>query len=87
MLHVTFGPGTVAPTHEAVQAMVAAVDGVERVTALESASKSHYAFEVLAGADIRASLFALAVEQGLILLELAPERTNLEEVFRRLTGN
>ena len=39
----------------------------------------------LADDDIRAQIFALAVEQGLVLLELAPERTNLEEVFRRLT--
>jgi len=85
LLNVVFGAGTVAPQRAALEARLSALEGVERVRAQEAASASDYAYEILASRDLRAALFHLAVAQGLILLELAPEKSNLEEVFRRLT--
>lgn len=85
LLQVVFAAGSVDPGAAAVRAAVAAVPGVANVRVVSAAVPSQYAFEILADADVRAALFRLAVAQGLDLLELAPERTNLEEVFRRLT--
>ena len=65
---------------------LAALDGITRVQRTEVANRHHYGFELLTEGDRRAELFRFAVDQGLVLLELAPERTNLEEVFRRLTA-
>jgi ABC-2 type transport system ATP-binding protein len=86
LLHVTFAPGSVAPPEADVRAALAAVPGVQAVRPMEGAEAAHLAYEVLAQGDVRAEIFRLAVARGLLLLELAPERTNLEEVFRRLTG-
>jgi ABC-2 type transport system ATP-binding protein len=85
LLQVVLAPGKVAPTAEAVHRALAALPGVERVKALEGADPGHFAVELLASADVRAAVFALAIEQGLVLMELTRERSNLEEVFRRLT--
>ena len=85
LLQVVLAPGKVAPSAEAVSRALAALPGVERVKALEGADPGHFAYELLASTDVRAAVFALAIEQGLVLLELARERSNLEEVFRRLT--
>ncbi len=85
LLRVAYAPGKVAPSAEAVRAAVAAVPGVERVRPVEAGDPSWYAFEVLAASEVRQALFELAVNQGLVIMELAPERSNLEEVFRRLT--
>lgn len=85
LLQLTLAPGKVAPSAEAVAAALAHVSGVERVKAIEAATSEQYAFEVLASVDVRAELFRLAVDQGLVLLEMSREKSNLEEVFRRLT--
>ena len=85
LVTVTYAPGKVAPRSEALLTALAALAGVERVKPLEDEDPTHYPFEVLASADVRGALFQVAVDQGLTLLELARERTNLEEVFRRLT--
>ncbi len=85
LLQVLFAAGTVDPGAAAVKAAVEGLEGVANVRVVSAAEPTHYSFEILADADIRAALFHLAVAQGLDLLELAPERTNLEEVFRRLT--
>ena len=85
MLSVAFAPGKVATTAEKVEADIAALDGVERVRRQEGADADGYAFEVLAERDVRPELFHLAVARGLVLVELAREKSNLEEVFRRLT--
>jgi ABC-2 type transport system ATP-binding protein len=86
LLHVTLAPGSVAPAEADVRAALSRIDGVEAVRPMEGADPAHLAYEVLAQGDVRAEIFKLAVARGLVLLELAPERTNLEEVFRRLTG-
>ena len=85
LLQLTLAPGKVAPSAETVAAALAHVSGVERVKAIEAATSEQYAFEVLASVDVRAELFRLAVDQGLVLLEMSREKSNLEEVFRRLT--
>jgi ABC-2 type transport system ATP-binding protein len=85
LLHLCYAPGKVAPARSAIVAALAAVPGVQRVTEVEDGDPTAHRFEVLAGEDVRARLFQLAVDHGLVVLELARERTTLEEVFRRLT--
>ncbi len=86
LLQVSYAPGSVAPAAEAVLCWLEGIDGVERVMPQREADPKLYSYEVLASADVRARLFALAVEQGLVLLELTREKSDLEEVFRRLTS-
>jgi len=85
LLQLVLCPGSVDPGADAVRRAVEEIDGVASVRVVSAPGPEQYAFEVLADADIRRSVFRMAVQQGLELLELAPERTNLEEVFRRLT--
>ncbi len=86
MLNVVLAAGTVKPDPPSVLAGLQALPGVSRVQATEVADRSHYGFELLTEGDRRADIFRFAVDQGLVLLELATEKTNLEEVFRRLTA-
>lgn len=85
LLRVTYTAGKVSPRRDRVEAAIVALPGVERARPLEGEDPAHLAFEVLAATDARPALFQLAVDQGLTLLELTEERSNLEEVFRRLT--
>ena len=85
LLQVAYAPGKVAPTQDAVRDFILAIDGVERASPQKDAVAGQLAYEVLARRDVRAELFQLAVDQGLVLLELARERTGIEEIFRRLT--
>jgi ABC-2 type transport system ATP-binding protein len=85
LLQVVLAPGKVDPGAEAVMAGLCGIEGVDSTRALEATDPSAYAFEVLASQDVRGEIFRFSVAQGLELLELAPERSNLEEVFRRLT--
>jgi ABC-2 type transport system ATP-binding protein len=85
LMQVVFAPGSVDPGAQAVTAALAAIPGVVKARPVQPEEPGWYAYEVLADADVRAAVFRLAVDQGLELLELAPEKTNLEEVFRRLT--
>jgi ABC-2 type transport system ATP-binding protein len=85
LLQLLLAPGSVDPGADAVLAAVKGVEGVANVRVVSPPAPGQYAYEILADADVRGALFRLAVAQGLELLELAPERTNLEEVFRRLT--
>ncbi len=86
LLNVVLAAGRVAPDAEVVHSGLRALPGVDRVKKVEATDRKHHAYEILSSRDIRQDVFTYAVDQGLILLELAPERTNLEEVFRRLTG-
>jgi len=85
LVQVTFAPGTVAPQAETLLRAVRLIHGVQRVSPMQASNTSHHAFEVLAVQDVRTALFQLAVDQGVILIELARAQSNLEEVFRRLT--
>jgi ABC-2 type transport system ATP-binding protein len=86
LLHVELAAGTVELPRAAVEAGLRALPGVEQVRVREAAAADHHAFELLCREDIRREIFRWAVAQGLVLLEMAPERTDLEEVFRRLTA-
>ncbi|MDP6931684.1 MAG: ATP-binding cassette domain-containing protein [Myxococcota bacterium] len=85
LIQVTYAPGKIAPNPDTVHSALEALEHVDRITVLEGEEPEHMAFEVLASGDVRASLFQLAVDEGLVLLKLAREQSNLEEVFRRLT--
>ena len=85
LLTVVLGAGSVASDTARVQADLEGIEGIQRVSAQEAADPETYAFEVLAESDVRRAIFELAVARGLVLLELARETSNLEEVFRRLT--
>jgi ABC-2 type transport system ATP-binding protein len=86
LVHVLLAPGSVNPPRDRVAAALSGIEGVTEVLPMEATEADHHAHQIMASRDIRADVFALAVEQGMTLLELAPEKTNLEEVFRRLTA-
>lgn len=86
LVRLTYAAGTVDHNAQAIAAMLESIDGVERVTPQQESSTEHHAFEVLTRHDVRQAFFQLAVDQGLILLELAREKTHIEEIFRRLTA-
>jgi len=87
LFHLTLAPGTVRLPPEAVLASIEQVEGVEEVRQVATAegAEDELALVVRAREDVRAALFQEAVASGLTLLELRAERSNLEEVFRRLT--
>ncbi len=85
LVQVVFAPGTVALDRETLRRAIQALPGISRVSDLQAEDARWHAYEVLAEHDPRAELFALAVQRGLVLVELQRERTNLEEIFRRLT--
>ena len=85
LVQVTYAPGQVVPGAETVAGWIQGIEGVERVMPQTDGDPSLYSFEVLATGDVRPALFQLAVDQKLVLMELSREKTDLEEVFRRLT--
>jgi ABC-2 type transport system ATP-binding protein len=62
-----------------------ALNGVPGVVAAEPRDDGSLIVEHGAGSDPRESIFRLAVERNWVLLELAPQRATLEDVFVRLT--
>jgi ABC-2 type transport system ATP-binding protein len=72
---------------EAARRAIRDIEEVERVEAIETEEKDAWCFEVLgkATADLRRPLFSMAVDSGRTLLELRPEKANLESVFMELT--
>ncbi len=85
LVQVTFAPGTVAARSDTLHTAIRRVHGVQRVSPIEAANPTHHAFEVLAVTDVRRDLFEVAIDNGVVLLELARAQSNLEEIFRRLT--
>jgi ABC-2 type transport system ATP-binding protein len=85
LLSVVLAPGKVQPRAESVEAALRALPGVEGLRPMEAEQAGWFAYELLVSGELRADIFQLAVDQGLRLIELSRERTNLEEVFRRLT--
>ena len=85
LLHVTYTAGKVSLQRERLSALLGGMSGVERVATVEEEDTAHLSFELLVARDLRPALFQLAVDEGLVLLELREEKSNLEEVFRRLT--
>ncbi len=85
LVHATFAPGGVALPRDAIREAVLGIPGVRRVVLVEVAEPEGVGFQVVAGHDVRADLFRLAADRGLVLLDLRRESTSLEEVFQRLT--
>ena len=85
LVHAVYAPGSVklpaAVIHEAVQA----IPGVQRVSPVQVAEPDAAGFQVIAERDVRAELFQLAADKGVLLLELHRETSSLEEVFQRVT--
>ncbi len=85
----TYLPGRVKLAFEAVNDLIVAIPGVQRVSRRagdQADAQDAMSFEVLADRDVRAALFELAAREGLLLIELAAEKGSLDEVFRRLTA-
>lgn len=63
------------------------IDEVEKVDTIEAEEEGVWAFEILGKADVdlRRPIFRFAVDGGHTLLELKPEKANLESVFMELT--
>ncbi|MSP54236.1 MAG: ATP-binding cassette domain-containing protein [Myxococcales bacterium] len=90
MQRVTYLPGRVRLTPETVAERISGLPGVQRVTAraaTQAEEPNAMSFEVLADRDVRAALFQLATQEGLVLIELGAEKSSLDEVFRRLTAS
>ena len=86
-IQLALAPGAVTLSKEAIIASLSAIEGVEEVSpmATAEAGEGELNFRIRASEDVRAALFREVVALGLVLLELHRERSNLEEVFRRLT--
>jgi ABC-2 type transport system ATP-binding protein len=80
---VALGHGKVTVRHEDVRTQLGAITGVRAVSM--AAGDAAHRFLVDADHDVRADVFRWAVEHGHVLVELSPERRDLEEVFRSLT--
>jgi ABC-2 type transport system ATP-binding protein len=86
-LHLTLAPGEVTLSRAQVLEALRAVPGVDDVIAVATAegADDELALQLRASEDVRAALFREVVSLGMVLLEMHQERSNLEEVFRRLT--
>ena len=73
-----------APPPEAAP-QLAALPGVERVTADAAGAWTQFRLECSGGADIRPLVFAAAVQHGWRLRELRQEKQSLEDIFAALT--
>jgi len=62
-----------------------ALAGAAGVLAVSDEGDGRFRVEHAPDADPREAIFRLAVERGWVILELAPERASLEDVFVRLT--
>jgi ABC-2 type transport system ATP-binding protein len=78
-LTVTFKGGS----GDALLEGLAALPGVAQVAALEEHGR--FRLDVEPDRDAREAVFRLAVDSGLVLLELAEKKVSLEDVFVRLT--
>ncbi len=77
-------PGTVRRSDEDIIQAYEAVDGVLEVRPLPALGEETR-LQVRTEDDVRPALFEIAVKLGVVLIELRQERSNLEDVFRRLT--
>jgi ABC-2 type transport system ATP-binding protein len=85
LVQAVFTPGKVRLPAAVVQAAVEAIRGVQRVAVVEVGESEACGLQVIAERDVRADLFQVAAEKGLVLLELHRETSSLEEVFQRVT--
>ena len=85
LVHVVYAPGSVKLPSDVIHQDVLAIPGVQRVTPVQVAEADAAGFQVIAERDLRAELFQLAADRGILLLELHRETSSLEEVFQRVT--
>ena len=86
-LTLGFGAGKVDTTEGALRTEIEKMDHVISVAAAAPVNEV-VRLTVRTSEDIRADLFGWAVRQGHVLVELATDKRNLEDVFERLTlGN
>ena len=84
-LWVCFGPGGVELTSDQLQERLLNLSFVQKARLRFSEGKAH-SFELLVSGDPRADIFSFAVEQQITLLELSIAQSDLEALFRQLTG-
>jgi len=60
--------------------------GIQNVVRVQMKGKDRWVVEAEGETDIRPAIFSFAVSNGLTVLSLNKEVSNLEEVFRQLTG-
>ena len=84
VIRVGLGEGKVKTTKDALLGELASLAGVRKVISTPPVEEA-FRFEIHATDDVRASLFEWARQRGHILVELSTERSNLEDIFRRLT--
>lgn len=84
-LTVGFGESKVETTEQALRAEIAGMEHVIHVAAAAPVNEK-VRLTVRASQDLRASLFRWAVQQGHVLVEIATDKRNLEDVFERLTS-
>jgi ABC-2 type transport system ATP-binding protein len=82
--------GAFAVTVEFAESAPGQREALERLDGIETVTPHHdpphrYALACAKGSDPRAAIFRLAVERGWTLVEMAPARASLEDVFVRLT--
>jgi len=83
-LTVALGEGKVRATDHELIAQLEEIPGVVRVRRAAPGADAFRA-TVEAEVDVRAEVFGWASARGHLLVELSGQRSNLEEVFRRLT--
>jgi ABC-2 type transport system ATP-binding protein len=86
-LALTLGlaPSKVKVPPERIAAQIAEIPGVTRVDPVAPGEDAAVRLLIRADRDVREALFRWAVAEGQVMVELSAEKTNLEEVFRRLT--
>ncbi|MBT3217531.1 MAG: ATP-binding cassette domain-containing protein [Proteobacteria bacterium] len=84
VIRLGLGEGKVKTTKESLLGELGALDGVNKVISIPPVEEA-FRFEIHTADDVRANLFDWARHRGHILVELSTERTNLEDIFRRLT--
>lgn len=70
---------------EHVQSQLQNIQGIESVNHLPNSTEGEYVFTLGCTKDIRKDVFNTVVQQGLYLLEMSPNRDDLESVFHKLT--
>jgi ABC-2 type transport system ATP-binding protein len=86
LVQAVYAPGKVKLPPEVILEAARAIPGVQRVTTVQVAEPGAVGVSVIAERDVRAELFQLAADRGILLLELHRETSSLEEVFQRVTA-
>jgi len=81
---VGIGQGKVLASADVLIGQLSDLEAVSAVKVATPVNEAHR-FLLHAARDVRGDVYRWAVEHGHVLLELSAERTNLEDVFRRLT--